>query len=295
MELNCNPYDLINRLVMTCSVEGPNTPVFSISWLRRINNRDEVLQSTQQRVDIDITQTIPAQFTRRSSRLTLNALDETIDVGQYWCQVRLDNGTFFQEHSSNLTLRPADHYQLLSRCTGSSVINERSCLGVFQIMPVGPSVTDGDKVTGPSVDLTFSSSSDQNYPPTTQTTTDLNEEEEDNRFALYAVITVTVVALLIVLFLLIVISTIKYKQHQTTKQILNEYVIEDGGRPEQEVSHQSQTSPIATDGNFDFKENIAYNKVGMIVLSVNVSYVESIPKTPDIPQEYEVFVQTTSS
>ena len=57
------------------------------------------MQDSQQRVNIDVfttlDQNITAQFTRSSSRLTLSELDEEDDVGQYWCQVRLEMEHYF--------------------------------------------------------------------------------------------------------------------------------------------------------------------------------------------------------
>lgn len=286
MELNCSPYDVINRLVLTCSVEGPNTPGFSIIWTRQTNIRDEELQSSQPRVDIDMEQTVPSQFIRRSSRLTLSRLDEIEDVGQYWCQVRLENGTVFQEKSSNLTLRPADSYHLLSRCTGSSVTDKRSCLGL-SLQRIFPDATNGITATNPSsssVEWTISSSDSDNISPTAQTTRRLTEEKEDNAvnlFILYAIIAIIVAASLLVFILLMVIIFLRYKQYSTKIQ-LNKCVTEENGQPELEVNHQTETDP---DENFDLKDNSAYNKVGKIALNMNISYLDSIPPRPEVPQE----------
>ena len=292
-ELNCNPYDVINRLVLICSAEGPNTPSFSIIWLRRTDNslRDEELQSSQPRVDIDTAQTIPAQFIRHSSRLTLSELDEIGDAGQYWCQVRLENGTVFQERSSNLTLKPADSYRLFSRCTGSSVTDKRSCLRV-SLQPIVPDVSDGITATNPSsssVEWTISSSDSDNISPTTQTTRSPIEEREDNTVnlhVLYAIIAIIAASALLIFTLLIAIISLRYKQYSTKLQF-HKYVIEESGQSEQEVNHQTDlgTSPADQDENFDLKENSAYNNVGKITLNVNVSYVDSIPPRPKAPQE----------
>lgn len=291
-ELNCNPYDVINRLVLTCSVEGPNTPSFSIIWLRRtdISLRDEELQNSQPRVDIDTAQTIPAQFTRHSSRLTLSELDEIGDVGQYWCQVRLENGTVFQKRSSNLTLRLADSYRLLSRCTGSSVTDNRSCLGV-SMQPNVPDVSDvitaATNSSSSSVKWTTFSSDSDNISPIAQTTSSLIEEREDNTvnpvYVLYAIIAIIVASALLVFILLIAIISLRCKQYSTKLQ-LDKYVIEGDGRYKQEQTDQ-ETSPADQDENFDLKENSAYNKVGKLMLNANVSYVLSIPPRPQAPQE----------
>lgn len=222
-----------------------------------------------------------------SSRLALTSLDEVNDVGDYWCQVKLDNGTVFQEKSNKLTLRTADAYRSLSRCTGSSVVNEISCLRMFQIN--GLDVTNG----GISVWTTTSSSDiSPTGPQTTRSPIDETEGNGKNLPLLYAIIAAIVTASILVLLLLVVIASLKYNQ-QTAKAFLKKYESDYSPTELGEIvtDHQSETSSVNEDKEFDFKDNMAYNKVGRITLNVNVSYVATNPlPRPGQPQDYEMFV-----
>ena len=293
-ELSCNPYDLINRLALTCSVEGPNTPIFSIVWFRRTNGalRDEELQITQSRVLIDVKKTLPAQFTRVSSRLTLTGLNDVTDVGVYWCQAKLENGTIFPERSTTLTLSNEDRYRFLSRCSGSSVLDAISCISVQQT--IGPIVTDGGISTDPgAVEWTFSSSDiSTSQVQTTGNPIDETEDNGRNLIVLYAIAAATVIASVTVLLLLIIMASIKYNQ-QATKAVLNHY---EESQSDLGEMPRPDTSPVNDHEDFDLKDNSAYNKVGKIILNVNVSYVTTtVPSRSNIPQEYEAFVPSQSS
>ena len=202
-------------MALTCTVEGPNSPTFSTIWFRRRNNRDEELQDSQQRVDIYVTvspnQGGTAQFTRRGSRLSLSPLNEVNDVGQYWCQVRLENGTLFQEKSNILTLSAEEEYQYLSPCGSlDDEIEQMNCLQILQIM--GPSGIDGDtSTTAGSVVLPMSSFS----LPLTPTAGGPVEEPESgskNLAALYAVIAVIVVFCIVIVTLTIIIVVLYRKK-----------------------------------------------------------------------------------
>ena len=258
-----------------------------------MNNKYEELQSSQPRVTIDVTQTVPTQFIRRSSRLTLNGLNEANDTGIYWCQVRLQNGTTFEEKSKILSLGMAERYQLLSRCMGSSVVDQRNCLRVLRT--TGPEVTDGTPLTVP-VDQTTPSFSVSPTTPTTTTSTDRETESRArNLVALYAVIAVITAASLIVLLLLITIAVLRHHQQTNSAKPAVPNVYEDNAQPEMEEDGLSETPQGNQDEEFDFKDNMAYNKVGKMILNANISYVTTVvPPRATTPQEYEVFTPTKS-
>ena len=211
--LNCTPYDSVNRLALACSAEGPNTPTFSVIWFRRRNNGDEeVLQDSQQRVKIDVQVTSDvdgtAQSTRRSSRLALRELNEMNDVGQYWCQVRLENGTLFQEKSNTLSLNDEEQYVDLRPCEEfDRHVDQLDCL---QIM--GPSGNNGDtSITDGSVVLHTTSF---NLPPipTTGGPDEESESGSNNLAALSAVIAVIVVFCIVIVTLTIIIVVLYRKK-----------------------------------------------------------------------------------
>ena len=147
MTLNCNPYDGA-RLVMTCTAEGPSS--FSVTWMRQRNGVDEGLHGSQIGIMIDVTRTT---FTdgifRRSSRLTVNGLSEVDDVGDYWCQVRLQNGTVLQKKSNILTLSSEAQYEGIGHCNGSQFVDKEDCIHPPQVTV--PGVSDADTTTPISV------------------------------------------------------------------------------------------------------------------------------------------------
>ena len=148
--LNCNPYG-DTRLVLTCTAEGPSFSV-TVIWMRQRNGTDEFegLHDTQIGIIIDVTR---AAF-RHSSRLTVNGLNEVDDVGDYWCQVRLENGTVLQKKSNILTLSSEAQYQGLGRCNGSQFVDKVDCIHPPQVTVPNEKTPNN----GPVVQTTASSS-----------------------------------------------------------------------------------------------------------------------------------------
>ena len=208
--LNCTPYDSVNRLALACSAEGPNTPTFSVIWFRRRNNGDEeVLQDSQQRVKIDVQVTSDvdgtAQSTRRSSRLALRELNEMNDVGQYWCQVRLENGTLFQEKSNTLSLNDEEQYLGLRPCEEfDRHVDQVDCLQI-----IGPSGNNGDTSTTTGSMILFTSSFNLSLTPTTGSPIEEPENTNKNLAALYAVIAVVVMFAMLIILLSIALVILR--------------------------------------------------------------------------------------
>lgn len=203
-ELNCNPYNLqVGRLKLTCSTEGPNV---QIVWFRMTNGEKEELRETVQsnRIEISVvpspdTAAGGALSTKLSVNLTINRLNQTHDVGKYWCEVRLADGqrTTLPEMSNVLNLYNEAHYQNFAGCQGSNFVEQQACL---QIMD--PLIKD------------------DSYPPTPSSEPSLTlenvaDEEENGRkdlVALYAVIAVIVVFCIIIVTLTIIIVVLYRKK-----------------------------------------------------------------------------------
>ena len=158
-ELSCSPYEA-TRLALTCVVEGPNAPQFSIAWFRSKGRDDqEELQDSQRRVDVQVSYTVPGGNTRHSSRLAIMQLDEMIDVGDYWCQVRLENGTLFQAKSNILTLSDAWEYEaMFSQCSGSQYVEKEDCIVYGNITTTAGSNMQTNQITGGHIEEPESSS-----------------------------------------------------------------------------------------------------------------------------------------
>ena len=88
VSLTCNPYNA-TRLVMRCTADGASTPSFTIIWMRERNGIDRRLNDSH----IDVIRLNDGQTLKCTSRLIMKRLNEVDDIGDYWCQVRLQNGT----------------------------------------------------------------------------------------------------------------------------------------------------------------------------------------------------------
>ena len=163
-------------------------PPFSITWFRRTNSSGaEELSGSLQRVSISVAVTSAAGgaalFTRRTSRFTLLDLDQMNDVGEYWCQVRLENnGTVLQEKSNILILYNEACYQGLRRCNGSGFVEQIDCLHTLQI--IQSFITD-DKPTNSEPTFSF------NLFPTLITNGAIEKPEKSNK-DLFVVIAIVV-------------------------------------------------------------------------------------------------------
>ena len=204
MTLKCNPYDA-TRLVLTCLVEGPSTPSFTIIWMRERNGIDEGLGS-QTGIDIDAENlNINSRGLRRSSRLTVNGLSEVDDVGDYWCQVSLRNGTVLQKKSNILTLSSEAQYQGLGPCGGSQFVDKEDCIHPPQVTV--PGVTDADTTTPNSVQ------NSSNHFPTPQSTGGTIEESDNkNLVSLYTGVTFTILFCLLIVTISIILVVLCRKK-----------------------------------------------------------------------------------
>ena len=146
---------------------------------------------------------------KRTSRLIIKRLNEVNDVGDYWCQVRLQNGTVLPKKSNILTLSSEAQYQGLGPCDGSQVVDKEDCILPSQVTV--PGVTDTlTPNTGPVVQTTASSS---NLSLTPQSTDGAMEEPgSKNLVALYAVVAVIVVFCLVIVTLSIIIVVLYRKK-----------------------------------------------------------------------------------
>ena len=196
--LNCNPFEA-TRLVMTCTAEGPRTPSFSVIWTRQRNGIDEVLHGSKIGIMIDATIVNISEILRRSSRLTVNGLSEVDDVGDCWCQVRLQNGTVLQKKSNILTLSSEAQYKGLGPCGGSQFVDKEDCIHPPQVTV--PGVTDADTMTPISVQ------NSSNLFLTPQSTGAMEERDNKNLVSLYTGVAFTVLfcLLIVTLFTILVV------------------------------------------------------------------------------------------
>lgn len=209
-ELSCNPYET-DRLALTCTVEGPNTQRFFIAWFRKSNDRadQEELQESQPRVKVDVSSPDPGSVARHSSRLAIMPLDEMKDVGDYWCQVRLDNGTLFQAKSNILTLNATEKYTRLSRCMMSQFVEEESCIETLQVTESAVTA-DGNIPT--NAESIFQTTSSSDPSPVTGGSSERNSSNSDNLAALYAVVGIIVVFCVVIVTLSIIIVVLYRKK-----------------------------------------------------------------------------------
>ena len=200
--LNCNPYG-DTRLVLTCIAEGSSIPSqFTTIWMRQRNGIDEGLHGSQIGVMIDFTRVRLTEIYRLSSRLTVTGLNEVDDVGDYWCQVRLQNGTVLQKKSNILTLSSEAQYQGLGRCNGSQFVDKEDCIHPLQ-------VTVTDELTPNTGSVVQTTASSSNLSLTPQRTDGAMEEPGSKNMAslytgvafivLFSLITVTFSIILVVL------------------------------------------------------------------------------------------------
>ena len=206
MTLNCNPYDGA-RLVLISTAEGPSTPSFTIIWMRQRNGIDERLRGSQIgiMIDVDTTNSEQFYFQRRTSRLTVNGLSEVDDVGDYWCQVRLQNGTVLQRKSNILTLSSEAQYQGLGRCGGSQFVDKVDCIHPPQVTV--PGVSDADTTTPISV------RNSSNHFPTPQSTGGAMEESDNkNLVSLYTGVAFTILLCLLIVTLSIILVVLCRKK-----------------------------------------------------------------------------------
>ena len=199
---------------LICTVEGPNSPTFTVIWFRRVASGDEQLTNSQSGVNIEEGKSGGnAQFTRRSSQLSLTGLNQADDIGDYWCQVRLNNESSFQERSNMLTLYAEAVYLSFgfSRCEGSQVIDQVNCLTLQTMVPT---MTDNGAPSNSG--FVFQSTiPPSDLSPTPQTTGGSIEETQKtgkNLVALYAVIAVIVVFCVVIVTLTIVIVVLYRKK-----------------------------------------------------------------------------------
>ena len=67
------------------------------------------------------------EFVRVASRLSISPVSEE-DVGQYWCQVLLENGTTIAEKSNVFKLSTEEDYAQFLACKGTNSVAQRDCV-----------------------------------------------------------------------------------------------------------------------------------------------------------------------
>ena len=155
-----------------------------------------------QRVSINVGETSvaggAAQFTRRSSRFALFDLDQMNDVGEYWCQVRLENNeTLLQGKSNILVLYNETHYHA-GRCEGSSFVEQIHCIDPF--------------VTNNALTESVQPAPFPEVSPTPDSMAEELEDSGKNLAALYAVIAVIAVFCIVIVTLTIIIVVLYRKK-----------------------------------------------------------------------------------
>ena len=162
--------------------------------MRRRDGSDETLVDSQQRVRIENDVIISMQIVRHDSGLTVNDLNETDDTGDYWCQVRLENGTVLQKKSNVLTLENEAQYRGLPPCSGSQSMIRVECIHPLQVtLPVATDATD--------------------VQTSDQVTRDATEEPPESRADFYAIVAVVVVFCILTVALSIIIVMLCKKKH----------------------------------------------------------------------------------
>ena len=132
------------------------------------------------------------------------------DVGDYWCQVRLENGSLFQERSNVLALGSENQYLGLSRCGSVVLVEEMKCLQTLQDL-----ATDGTDSSVPTINTGSVVQPTAPSPELSETTGDPVGEPErtrNNLAALYAVIAVIVVFCVVIVTLTIIIVVLYRKK-----------------------------------------------------------------------------------
>ena len=276
--LNCNPYD---RLELTCTVKGPKQD-FSITWVRRSKNGDvRDLQVSAQGIDISVHVSVrsigSSVYATYTSQLTLIGLNEVNGVGEYWCQVRLENGALLKEKSNVLTIDPAVEYQDLKHCmAGIGQASEQvKCLQIT-------AATDGiNSITSTNPGHEFQTLFDSDSLPTFHTsdhTEEQNSGSDRNLNVMYATLAAAILSLVIILLIAVVIATLRYKQKSNRE-------CEESKQPEfkaKQPSHDHQSSPMTQHDNFDFMENVAYSEVGKNLVKDSVT--SDLTRSASLPE-----------
>ena len=228
-----------------------------------------------QRVSISVQATSnpegTAKFTRHASRFTLFDLDQMNDVGEYWCQVRLENnGTVLQEKSNILILYGEARYQGLHRCNGSGFVEQIDCLHTLQI--IHSFITD-DKPTNYEPSFSF------NLFPTPITDGAIEKPEKSNKDLFAAIAVIVFFSILIVLLMIAILALLQHKWK--TRNIQEE------GSNQHEQPEIAAESLVTKNTAFTYQSNVAYDEVSKIVLNENKAYTSTTPLRPPTPPEYE--------
>lgn len=128
-------------------------------WLRKhadegaMDVRSSVTRATVHQTNSNYTTSVGlAEFVRVASRLSISPVSEE-DVGQYWCQVLLGNGTLLTGKSNILTLEKEETYNLFLPCKGVNSIIRRDCV-----------MNSGPISTLPSTQATFTFQEETQLP-----------------------------------------------------------------------------------------------------------------------------------
>ena len=235
-------------------------------------------------VHVSVRNVGPSALATYTSRLTLIGLDEVDGVGDYWCQVRLENGTLVKEKSNILTIGSAIQYQDLKRCVAGigQTTEQVKCLQITSATATG--AMDGAVSTNPGHE--FQTPFNSVVPPTFQTTTDHTEERdsgsERNLITMYATIASVIFSLVITtLLIVIVIATLrcKWKSNRGCEQ---------SKQPEfkaaKQLPYNHGNSPVTQCENFDFMENVAYSEVGKNVIKDSSFVTRDLSRSASSPE-----------
>ena len=239
-------------------------------------------------IDVHVSQVSVGSsvVTRLTSRLTLIGLSEMNDVGDYWCQVMLENGATSQKKSTSVFIGTAMQYQEFEGCvTGMAEAREQvSCLRI-----TAPGVTeslDASTSLGQESQTQFDPE-----PSLTSQNTGSDTEESDNSISdgnlviLYAIVSIIVFSLLLILLLTTVVTAIVRHKQKIIKGR------GDNSDPELKAKHQSyQLENLPANRNFDITDNLAYREVNNTVGNKNsTSFVTAVsPRSATSPVYEEI-------
>ena len=200
VSLSCNPYGN-DELITECTVVGPiNT--FTIQWVwRDLVGVDNILMDSNSPAESDVT--IQSRRTLHSngedqnvdSRLTISGLMNRI--GQYWCRVRLTNGTVLEQPSNVLQLLVNSAYSSHGNCDETS-LSDTSDDCIFPVAGVIAQTTTPpieEPTTTPSLETTSTQPLNQTSP----------SDQTGLGTALYSVIAVIVVFCAVIVTLTVTI------------------------------------------------------------------------------------------
>ncbi len=234
-QLTCNPYSN-KELKLECTISllpgGTLSGRLTVDWFhspllldspavksetRLAINR---LDSSQENITIQEQMLSRESTLRVRSRLEVSKLD-ALDVGQYWCGIRIDS-TEWMILSDPVTLKPPSEYSRLDPCSTYLVQSkrERKC-AMWTFEPPPPITPPTPSLSMSTTDSDTATTSEFNTNPADGTAT-LPEDENESPLMMEFYIAVGILAafgtVITALVLLVICMCIKYKKMLRGKQ-----------------------------------------------------------------------------